>query len=284
MGVIFDSKEGEMSKRANDKGEKKGGVPDFVQRVIIFCLIGIIIVSGYKVFSILSEYRKASKAYDKISEIAKAATDTFTGEIDWKSLLQINPEVEAWIYLEDSTINYPVAKAADNDYYLHRLIDETYNYSGTIFVDYRCEDDFAGFNTILYGHHMKDGSMFAGLKKFVNESGYAEKHNKFELITPDEKYHLMVFSAYVADATGDTYTLSFDDESEEAVYISNVLSKSTISTENISVTADDRIVTLSTCVNAEGDARYVVHGKMVPWTDAEKAEAKEAQKKIDAQG
>ena len=253
-------------------------------RVIIFCLIGIICISAYNLITTYLKYQKARSEYNKISEIALVDTTQFTGEIDWDALHAINPDIVAWIYLKDSNINYPVVKGEDNEFYLHRTIRKEWDFAGTPFVDYRCENEFKDFNTLIYGHHMRDGSMFNNLSKYLREEDFYDTHKQFELITPEEKYHLIVDSGFYTKAKSYIYDCNIDNEDDEA--INEFINKTTGSNQithldNVEVTPLDTTVTLSTCAYVYENARCVIIGKLNPWSDEEKEEAIKIQKKID---
>ena len=153
--------------------------------VIMVCLALIILVSGYKVYTILKDYWSNQGVYDELSE--KIQKGGFTGDINFDMLRQINPDVVGWLYWEGTPINYPVVQGEDNDKYLHTLFDGTYGFFGTLFVDSITEAPFRQFNTIVYGHHMKDGSMLASISKLTDPS-WCDEHPQLELITPDNKY------------------------------------------------------------------------------------------------
>lgn len=253
-------------------------------RVIIFCLIGIICISAYNLITTYLKYQKARSEYNKISEIALVDTTQFTGEIDWDALHAINPDIVAWIYLKDSNINYPVVKGEDNEFYLHRTIRKEWDFAGTPFVDYRCENEFKDFNTLIYGHHMRDGSMFNNLSKYLREEDFYDTHKQFELITPEEKYHLIVYSGFYTKANSYIYDCNIDNEDDED--INEFINKTTGSNQithldNVEVTPLDTTVTLSTCAYVYENARCVIIGKLNPWSDEEKEEAIKIQKKID---
>lgn len=253
-------------------------------RIIIFCLIGIICISAYNLIKTYLKYQKARSEYNKISEIALVDPTQFTGEIDWDALHEINPDIVAWIYLKDSNINYPVVKGPDNDYYLHRTIKKEWDFAGTPFVDYRCENEFDEFNTLIYGHHMKDGSMFNNLSKYLREEDFYKTHQQFELITPEEKYHLIVFTGFYTKADGYIYNFDFNEEDEEYIeeHLDKIInSNQIVHMKDVEVTPLDNIVTLSTCAYVYEDARCVIIGKLNPWSDEEKAEALKVQAKID---
>lgn len=254
--------------------------------VITVCLIGIILVSGYKIGKTMWEYQVAKSAYTNISEkTAKVDPKQFTGVVDWKALKNVNPDVQGWLYQKGTVINYPVVQGTDNDTYLHTRFDKQWSGGGTLFVDCRMEKGFKGFNSIIYGHHMKDGSMFRSLRGYTKEEGYYDKHKTLELATPHGNYHLVVFSAFITKATDEnTYKMTYD-EAEKQAYIDRAWEQSElpITRDSVDVTKDDRLVTLSTCAYDYEEARYIVMCKMVPWTKAEVQAGKEAQKQIDAQ-
>lgn len=254
--------------------------------VITVCLVGIILVSGYKIGKTMWDYQVAKSAYTNISEkTAKVDPKQFTGVVDWKALKKVNPDVQGWLYQKGTVINYPVVQGTDNDTYLHTRFDKQWSGGGTLFVDYRMEKDFRGFNSIIYGHHMKDGSMFRSIRGYTKEEGYYDKHKTLELATPHGNYHLVVFSAFITKATDEnTYKMTYD-EAEKQAYIDRAWEQSElpITRDSVDVTKDDRLVTLSTCAYDYEEARYIVMCKMVPWTKAEVQAGKEAQKQIDAQ-
>ena len=250
--------------------------------VITVCLIGIILVSGYKIGKTMWEYQVAKSAYTNISEkTAKVDPKQFTGVVDWKALKKVNPDVQGWLYQKGTVINYPVVQGTDNDTYLHTRFDKQWSGGGTLFVDCRMEKDFKGFNSIIYGHHMKDGSMFRSIRGYTKEDGYYDKHKTLELATPHGNYHLVVFSAFITKATDeDTYKMTYD-EAEKQAYIDRAWERSElpITRDSVDVTKNDRLVTLSTCAYDYEEARYIVMCKMVPWTKAEVQAGKDAQKK-----
>lgn len=254
--------------------------------VITVCLVGIILVSGYKIGKTMWDYQVAKSAYTNISEkTAKVDPKQFTGVVDWKALKKVNPDVQGWLYQKGTVINYPVVQGTDNDTYLHTRFDKQWSGGGTLFVDYRMEKDFKGFNSIIYGHHMKDGSMFRSIRGYTKEEGYYDKHKTLELATPHGNYHLVVFSAFITKATDEnTYKMTYDGDEKQA-YIDRAWEQSElpITRDSVDVTKSDRLVTLSTCAYDYEEARYIVMCKMVPWTKAEVQAGKDAQKQIDAQ-
>lgn len=241
--------------------KKKNRVKSIALNVIMICLAGIVAVSGWKVYTIIRDYNANRDVYKKIAELAMPKG--FTGEIDFNALRKVNPDIVGWLYYESTNINYPIVKGKDNDQYLHLSFDGTWTVGGTLFVDAITESPFEQFNTIVYGHHMFDHSMFGDIEK-LKDTEYCKEHPQFELITPEGKYHLRVCAFLNQPADSEIYTTNFYDNAGKEQYIDLIKSlASYITTEEM--TADSRLVILSTCAYEYQDARYMVVGKMIPW-------------------
>ena len=273
-------KKKKMSKKT--KKVKKNSAMDWAFRVIIFCLVCVIGISGYKVGTALYKYHHSRSGFKQVAKEAKVDPNQFTGVVDFEALQKVNPDVVGWIYQKDTIINYPIMRGSDNDQYLHSDINKKYSVSGSIFMDYRNSGDFSDFNTIVYGHHMHDGSMFKSLRGYTKETDYYKDHKTFELITPDKKYHLQIVSAFITPATSEAYTYSFNNIADKQAFLNYAVKNSKIST-GVTATTDDKIITLSTCAYDYDEARYVVVCKAVPWTKAEVKAGKKLQAKIDKQ-
>lgn len=176
--------------------------------------------------------------------------------VDFDALTALNSQVAAWIRTEDGVINYPVVRGTDNDYYLNHLIDGTVNRNGSIFMDFRNEADFSDHNTVLYGHNMLDGTMFASLSLY-STPGYYDSHRELQLLTPSGDYRLQVFAGCVVPGNSDLYQLTFTGEEDRAAYLEKILVLSEFQTD-VQVSVSDRLVTLSTCAYDYEDARYLL--------------------------
>ena len=173
--------------------------------------------------------------------------------------------VAGWLYCEDTQINYPVAQCDDNFYYLHRLIDGTDNFCGTLYTDFRAERDFQGLNTIIYGHNMINGSMFGDLKQYITNGSYYEEHPTMYLFTPTVDYRVDIASAFVTVSTNEwLWQQSFEDDMAYQEYLNHVLESNKIpNVANVPVTTEDNIITMVTCSYETDNARTVVVGKLV---------------------
>lgn len=182
--------------------------------------------------------------------------------VDFNALLTRNPETMGWLYCPDTAINYPVTQTDDNMFYLHKDIDGNYSSYGTLFVECLCQKNFKSLNSIIYGHHMNDGNMFAKLVNYAKQD-YYNQHPVFYLNTPEMNYRVELFSGYITDMNSDTYSIDFTSAEENQAWLDKIIAQSTFES-SVAVKPGDKILTLSTCTYEYDNARFVVHGKMIP--------------------
>lgn len=261
-----------------------------ILRALLF-LVGITAVTAglFNLFGIYSEYHKSSSAYAQLDEYIAAPTQTAPPpdtdplpsdspsesgesaettpgiacdidfpEVDFDALRRINPNVVGWIFGEDTPISYPIAQADDNAYYLEHLFNGEPNGSGAIFLDFANSPDFSDQNSILYGHNMRNGTMFAALMKY-KEPGYYEAHSRFLLLTPEKNYTIELFAGFPLSGWGKAWTVSFPGDKEYTAWLEECM-RSSLFHSDIIPTSQDRIVTLSTCTYEFDDARFVLIG------------------------
>ena len=187
------------------------------------------------------------------SEVAAPMT-----RIDLASLQGINSDAVGWIEIPDTSVSYPLVHTTDNTYYLTHTFDNKTNRSGSIFVEASNAADFSDLHTIIYGHNMKNGSMFAGLKNYSDQS-YAEAHPYIYVDLADGSHCYEIFSAHEADATDITYTIGYRANDTYASFLDSLKTASLYDT-GVEVTKDDSVISLSTCTKS-GEKRFVVHAK-----------------------
>lgn len=217
--------------------------------------------SGTKEKTAATETSDASGLAEEPTETEESLSDTIPLAVDFAVLQSENPDIVAWIYCEDTPINYPVAQGEDNQYYLHRLTDGSYNSSGTIFMDFRNAADFSDHNTLVYGHNMTNDSMFGTLVDYKSQD-YFEEHPQLWILTPACAYRVDLFAGFVTASDSGTYTI-FETKEELDAHILDCVASSTFSAD-YDLASIERIVTLSTCSYEYNTARYVVVGNMVP--------------------
>ena len=181
-------------------------------------------------------------------------------KVDFDGLSQVNDDIVAWLYVPGTVINYPIVQTGDNDYYLNHLFNGKVNSSGCIFLDYSAAGDFTSMNSVLHGHHMRNGTMFAAVCKYKNPSFY-RSHPTAMLVTPEGNYEVRFFSGYVCDTESDAWNYSFSDGDYDT-WLKKRLKLSCFKS-GVTPSAEDRVLTLSTCSYEFDDARFVLHGILV---------------------
>lgn len=271
-------------RKRNMERQRKRQIHLLFQGIFLGLCICLLCFSLYKLGSIFFEYQSGEKEYDElrqyllaepISPEDPALTDTSAGEedseeenptavpmtrIDLTSLQEINPEAVGWIEIAGTSISYPMVHTTDNTYYLTHTFRKEQNKSGSVFVESSNAADFTDLHTIVYGHNMKDGSMFAGLKNYSKQS-YWEAHPYIYLDIADASHCYQIFSCHEANLDDITYTIGFEADDTYQNFLDSLKGASKYDT-GIEVTKDDPIITLSTCTQ-RGTKRFVVHAKKV---------------------
>lgn len=260
--------------------------------LLFFLFLGITLFSGTQLYLQWKEYRAGEQTYENLtsfvqieptqshvqdetrpngeapenpdaSEPTEAPVRTPPILVDFESLQAINPEVVAWIYVEGTSINYPVVQGPNNNYYLDKLFDGKYNSSGSIFMDYRNTSDLSDRNTIIYGHNMQNGTMFNHINNYKRQD-YYDKHPVGLLITPEGTYTLEFVAGYVASVNSDAWRMDFLSDKDFSIWLADAMEQSTF-TSTVKPEASDRVVTLSTCTYEFNQARYVLVAILRPY-------------------
>ena len=245
---------------------------------IILLLFAVFLYAGYQIYV----YWKAENEVTQLNEnlIEQAVTpmtkdntaddatknvpytpqgETVPIQVDFEALWQENKDIIAWIYCEGTPIHYPIVQSADNNYYLRRLLNGSYNVNGSIFLDYRNAADFTDFNSVIYGHNMKNGEMFACLTKY-KEQHYYDEHPTMYLLTPEQNYRIELVAGYVTPSDSEIYTIPYESQTGTALLAQAIGQSTFVSSAEAKET--DCFITLSTCSYEYDDARYVVIGKL----------------------
>ena len=219
-----------------------------------------------KILKKVEELENPKTVEKKIEEAATVETEenqekkqlpVMRNPINFKELNAINPEVIGWIRIGALNKSYPVAQAKDNDFYLHRTFEKKDNFAGCIFLNCENSKYFTDQNSIIYGHNMKDGSMFGTLKNFGDQETY-DKNPYFWVFTPKLIYQYQIFSCSIVSRVGDPYRTRFLSSEFEA-FLETCVENSQIDAHGLKLSKDDRIVTLSTCTGDES-TRFIAQG------------------------
>lgn len=266
--------------------QKKKKKSDVLLTIALIVAIAVFCYAAFNLYHIYTEYKKGTDEYNQIEEMAVTERDADSSEVagpnaqlkppievDFDKLKSVNEDVVGWIYVDAlPDISYPIVKGKDNQTYLHQTYEKNYNFAGTIFVDYENSGDFSDCNTLVYGHNMKNGSMFGHLKKFREDDKLYKQDKYFWILTPERNYRYEIISAYTTGVNSDTYTLFKGPGEEFEKYLETIKGYSEIQTDDTDLTIKDKIVTLSTCTGNES-TRFVVQGKRVDAEDADGAAA-----------
>lgn len=264
--------------------QKKKKKSDVLLTIALIAAIVVFCYAAFNLYHIYTEYKKGTDEYNQIEEMAVTERDADSAEVagpnaqlkppievDFDKLKSVNEDVVGWIYVDAlPDISYPIVKGKDNQTYLHQTYEKNYNFAGTIFVDYENSGDFSDCNTLVYGHNMKNGSMFGHLKKFREDDKLYKQDKYFWILTPERNYRYEIISAYTTGVNSDTYTLFKGPGEEFEKYLETIKGYSEIKTDDTDLTIKDKIVTLSTCTGNES-TRFVVQGKRVDAEDADGA-------------
>lgn len=248
--------------------------------ILILIFTGIFALGAFQIYRQLQEYDEGTSSYTDIEQYVsrpdpednqngkpnEGQNETQSGEeqetnwpvVDFTALAEINSDIVAWIYIEDTEINYPVVQGSDNQYYLKHLFSGEWNSLGCIFLDTRNAPDFSDPNSIVYGHHMKNGTMFSGLTEYKKQEFY-NAHPAILIMTPEQNYRIEVFAGYVANVKDNAWEVDFGADTVFEDWQKSVKERSCFESEITPVTTD-RIVTLSTCSYEFDNARFVIFG------------------------
>ncbi|MBQ3468877.1 MAG: class B sortase [Bacilli bacterium] len=227
--------------------------------LLLLISLGLFLFSGYKVVMWMIENYKTEQITTKARKIGNVTNDLY---VNFKKLKKENPDTVAWIKVNGTNIDYPVVQRADNQYYLYHSFDNSFNYAGWIFSDYRNDLNSLNKNSVIYGHGRLDGSMFGSLKNVFDESWLKEKNNNvIFLVTEEAKYTWEIFSTYSIKSESYYIITDFNNKEEYQEWLNTVKKRSSYDFKK-KVTTKDKVLTLSTCKNDHGD-RIAVHAKLI---------------------
>lgn len=258
--------------------------------VLIVLLVGGLIFAAWQLGSIFLGYSRDRSAYADLAANALSAmaekeetsnrqpediqTQPNTPEtpaesevpfqVDWDYLRTINEDIVGWLYSPGTVINYPVVQSQDHDFYLDHGFDGGSNTTGTLFADRASVSGITQSNYIIYGHNMKDESMFGTFKHYVEKS-YYEQHPVLYYMTPNGSYRVELVCARTVEATVDNFPTYFSSTEDQQAYLNDITS-SAYWVNYDAVTTEYQLMTLSTCTSASNfrDPRFLVHGIMIP--------------------
>ena len=236
--------------------------------ILLIVAVCVMIFSGFQLFKILKGYHDGRSEYKDIEEISITQDEEDDRyRVDFDALWEINPDVVGWIrFDEPAVISYPLVQGKDNSEYLNRTFKGFPNTVGSIFLDVNNRSDFSDRNTLIYGHYMRNGTMFNELDQYREEE-FWKKYPCFYIYTPDgkeSKYHIYSVAEVVAGEM--SHRSAFADDADFENFLEETKNVSFYDT-GVELDKDSKVVTLSTCTRASDEHRLVVHGVKVEERD-----------------
>lgn len=266
-----------------------------LEKVIIVIASIAALTAAFMIFKTARDYKAASDEYDSLRQYASEdvnATETAEKvsdikpieleeaeerkelksnenredfpemEVDFKALREKNPDTVGWLYVGSCGISYPIVQGEDNDYYMNHTFEGTVNSSGAIIMDYRDDKYLKDWNTFIYGHNMKNGSMFGSLKKLLKDETLYDSDPYIYVYLPGYIYRYKIFSYYKDKPDSKMYWTA-DTLQEYRQYIRDALSLS-VRDLGVETSEENNMVTLVTCSGSgAGKMRFFVHGEFI---------------------
>lgn len=250
---------------------------NLIHKSIMLVLILMVIVSGVGVVNRYLQDKRAEEEYRRLAELARETTEATTeaptealtepqetepeteayiSPIDFEALSEVNPDVIGWIRIPDTNVDYPIVQTDDNDKYLHTSFEGEESIAGTVYLDFESDSDMMGFNNILYGHNMKNGSMFKDIVKYKDQS-YFDEHKYFEIYTLERTIHLKAISCYYAKAEPIVRKTRFKTRESYEAFIKEMIKP--CAWYEMPEFPIDSLYTLVTCSYEVNDARTILY-------------------------
>lgn len=251
------------------------------QMIAVVAVIAAVMAGGYSLCNYMEE-KNAGSEYNKIrEEVVKEPEKTEKKEreelqkeqqqeetkepveipIDFTQLQQMNPDVYAWIQIPGTAVDYPIVQSADdNTYYLTHDINNQQNVNGAIFTENYNHKDFQDPNTLIYGHNMRNGSMFQSLHQYMDRS-FFDSNRTVIIYLPDRILHYKIFAAYLYDNRHILMSFDFSDKNVYKRYLEDIFSMRDMNSfvdTSMKVDNKDKIITMSTCYAGISSQRYLV--------------------------
>lgn len=252
----------------------------------ILVLSAVVVFSGYKLVTSVISDKRAEEEHQRLLDAAVAIaveeehlpaavpeTDE-QGEtveilppqypplvIDMDLLKKMNSDFRGWFYFPAVEVSYPVVQGEDNNYYLKHSFEDEKSNSGSIFMDCGASADWSDRNTFVFGHNMRDGSMFGTFKKLVDDPSLLDENPRFYIYTEDTVYTYEIFSYYMTKSDSNRYMVFSSDENYDR-YTGWAVENSSFAFD-VDLSERPNIVSLSTCYGSAGTSRRVlIHGAL----------------------
>lgn len=231
--------------------------------IIIIALVVAAAGVGYLIYYGISRASR-NAAYDDIKPKQIEAKDNgsdYTPPVDFRKLQEINADIYAYIDITGTDVQYPIVQGGPHeDYYLDHTIEHTEGLPGSIYTQLRNAKDFSDFNTVIYGHDLSDGTMFTALHNY-RDIDFFNGHREIKIYMPEKEITYKVFAAITYDDRLIPAHYDFTVDYAREQFISSIYNNrymSDVIADDVKVTKDDNIITLSTCIWELPEKRFLV--------------------------
>ena len=234
-----------------------------IRSLLMLVFIVLLVFSGIKIIKWIFSNKQNDEVQCNLSQYVEIKEDENNTQdngykIDFKALKEKNSDTIGWLKVNGTNIEYVVVKGTDNDYYLSHNFEKQNNSAGWIFADYRNKLDYTDYNTVIYGHNMKNDSMFGTLKNALKKEWYNNEENiQIVLVTENGTFNYEVFSVYEEKASDYPIQTGFSNDNEYLNFLNTIKDKS-IKDFNVELSVEKGILTLSTCGN-DNKNRVILH-------------------------
>lgn len=239
------------------KGKKVGNRNRMIIAVaLIFFLTSVSYIVYY-----YSIQKKAEITYELLQEENQDFVEKEI-PVDFLSIQKQNPDAYAWIIIPETQINYPIMQSGEDDiYYLNHTFERIEGLPGSIYTEKANSKEFTDNNTVIYGHNMKNGTMFAELRGYSDEA-FLKKHPYVYIYTPTKSLKYQVFAVYITNNQHILRSHNFEDDSVYENYLDEIFKRNSLKNMKSDVTVSNKIITLSTC-DGNSKERWVVQAYLV---------------------
>lgn len=266
----IDTEENDSIKEVSAQPKKGNKNASILLLLGVGCLL--IGAAGFNIYRIFHDYNSSNNLYDELEDdyVTTISKEEELENVPWYEMISVdlaslqeqNSDVKGWIYFENEAISYPILYSGDDDTYLRRTMDKKSATAGSIFIEGMNNPDFEDSHTLIYGHNMRNLSMFGKLKYYKEDPDYYIDHMYFQIIKNDVVYRYQIFAYEDVSEDSFIYAVPYGPTEDFAEFIDRIYGISYRQTGAVA-TKDDKIITLSTCSTTSGEGRFVVHGVRV---------------------
>lgn len=243
--------------------------------IMVVCIVIVVVyfIKGKRAENTYQDIQQSAKVDQQESNDAEQEPHAdYDGMpvIDFETLWETNTDICAWITVPGTEVDYPVLRKTDSTelhdvYYLMHTVDKVEGLPGSIYIEPINSPEFTDANTVVYGHNMKNGSMFGSLHNFEDDSFFEENQYAY-VVTPEKSLVYQIFATIVYDNRHITGTYDFTDKEDYQKFLDSLTDNRNMGDlfrEGVDVTTDDRVLTMSTCISGQDDKRLLVEAVLV---------------------